>query len=139
MVFELAGSTLAASGRAPTLNKELAQSQLYMDYSVLPDQFTSRSETNVRVPIPRRASTLSPGTQRTQSERRFPCDLCPQECSREPDLQRHKGTKHGLADVIYVCTDCDFTHCRKDKMLDHQQKNKSHSCYLRKINQSAPL
>ena len=139
MVFELAGSADAVSGHALTLDTGLAQSHPNMNRNMWQDQSMSRSETNNRVPIARSTSTSGSGAQRTPNEQRFPCDLCPQDCSREPDLQRHKGTKHGLATALYVCMDCDFTHCRKDKMLDHKQKNSSHNYYLRNIDQSAPL
>lgn len=65
---------------------------------------------------------------------RFQCDQCAVKCERESDLQRHEATKHGMTDVVFVCTSCSFENCRKDKAGQHQ-RDPGHVC----VQQSALL
>ena len=130
ITFEMEHMPNIAEDDSTSTNCNAAQPEAYVNEGVEPHQPAYLSETNSRVCIPRDSTVGDTKTQRTQSERRFVCDQdeCTVTCRREPDLQRHKDTIHGLATVIHVCVDkyCDFSNRRKDKMLEHQ-KSASHN------------
>ena len=73
--------------------------------------------TNARASIPAEAAS-DQKAQRSKRDR-IPCNLCQEDFAREADLQRHKMTVHPMAITVYVCSQCDFSVERKDKIMEH--------------------
>ena len=91
--------------------------------------------TNARASIPAKAAS-DQKAQRSKRDR-VPCNLCQEDFAREADLQRHKMDAHGMAIAVYVCTQCDFSVERKDKIMEHCRmkhgESPPRSYYLRNI------